>query len=205
MRELFFFGDSFVQGNGLSGLDHTATFGTYSKETFPTLTANRLNSQYQNLGFGGTSICDTANLILETKIQKDDIVCVLWPDPSRVGKLRNSENDLHTFSISESDNHVVQYYTKYWSEEKSLYDARTNIAIANSYVTSNNGVCINIPGIWTKQKEFIDQYIFDWANISYITESLVDFHLDTVADGHYGPKTHESFAEYLSGFITSNI
>ena len=205
MKELLFFGDSFVQGNGLSGLDHTASFGTYSKETFPTLTANRLNSQYQNLGFGGTSICDTATRILETKIQKNDIVCVLWPEPSRVGKMRNSYNDITTFCTASEDNHIVQYYTKYWTEEKSLYDARTNIANVNSYVTSNYGVCINIPGVWTNQKEFIDQYIFDWANIPYITESLVDFYLDSVADGHFGPRTHESFAEYLSGFITYNI
>lgn len=205
MRELFFFGDSFVQGNGLSGLDHTASFGTYSKETYPTLTANRLNSQYQNLGFGGTSICDTANLILDTKIQKDDIVCVLWPEPSRVGKMRNSEYDLSTFCSASEDNHIVQYYAKYWTEEKSLYEAKTNIAIANSYVTSNYGVCINIPGVWTKKEEFIDQYIFDWTNIPYITESLAYYQFDTVADGHYGPITHKNFAEYLSGFITSNI
>ena len=114
MKKLFFFGDSFVQGNGLSGLDHTASFGTYSKETFPTLTANRLNSQYQNLGFGGTSICDTATRILETKIQKNDIVCVLWPEPSRVGKMRNSYKDMTTFCTASEDNHIVQYYTKYW-------------------------------------------------------------------------------------------
>ena len=44
VRKLLFFGDSFVQGNGLSGLDHTADSGTYSKETFPTLTANLLNT-----------------------------------------------------------------------------------------------------------------------------------------------------------------
>ena len=205
MRKLLFFGDSFVQGNGLSGLDHTADFGTYSKETFPTLTANLLNLTYQNLGFGGTSICDTATRILETHIEKNDIVCVLWPEPSRIGKLRNSENGLSTFCASETNNHVVEYYKKYWSPEKSLYDAKVNIAVANSYVTSKFGVCINIPGVWIQQEEFIDQYIYDWADISYITESLCDFRLDSVPDGHYGPKTHESFAQYLSKYITSNI
>ena len=104
-----------------------------------------------------------------------------------------------------TNNHVVEYYKKYWSPEKSLYDAKVNIAVANSYVTSKFGVCINIPGVWIQQEEFIDQYIYDWADISYITESLCDFRLDSVPDGHYGPKTHESFAQYLSKYITSNI
>lgn len=205
MRKLLFFGDSFVQGNGLSGLDHTADFGTYSKETFPTLTANLLNLQYENLGFGGTSICDTTTRILETDIKKNDIVCVLWPESSRVGKMPNKEKKLSTFCSADDQNHVVDYYRKYWSEEKSLYDAKVNIAVANSYVTSKFGICINIPGVWTQQKEFVDQYIYDWADISYITESLCDFKIDVVADGHYGPETHKSFAEYLSKFISSYI
>ena len=202
MRKLYFFGDSFVQGNGLSGLDHTADFGTYSKETFPTLTANLLNLQYENLGFGGTSICDNTNRILETNIQQNDIVCVLWPEPSRVGKMRKPGNMLSTFCASEEDNHVVQYYKKYWSPEKSLYDAKINIATANSYVTSKYGICINIPGVWINKQEFVDQYVFDWANILHITASLGTFELDRVADGHYGPETHKSFAEYLKDFIT---
>lgn len=201
MSRLLFFGDSFVQGNGLPDIPPQPDPGVYSKLTFPTLTANIVGIKYSNFGFGGTSICDTTNAILKTPIRKNDIVFAMWPDATRVGLIRNRDKTLTTMLINDSDPHVNDYYRKYWSEEKSIADAQKNIAVANVYVHQHGAEFINIPGVWTKEPEEFAPYVPEWLNRFYITKSFAKFYLDSVPDGHYGPETHKGFAEYLAQIL----
>lgn len=205
MSRLLFFGDSYVQGNGFPGIDHNTPEGQYSEHTFPTLTANILDLEYENLGFGGTSIDDAVSKILKYDIKQNDIVCLFWTDISRVGKIYNEYGELSTMLVGRTDKHSREFY-KYLSDEKMFYDATINIGIANLYVKNKGATMINIPGtpFPAHSPEIIESYLLDWITNSYITDSFGLFHKDKLPDGHCGYETHKSFAEYLAKFIIDN-
>lgn len=195
MSRIVAFGCSHTYGLELP--DCPTVWDPPSSMAFPNIVANKLNLDVLNRADTGASQRQIAATILETDIDKNDIVVINWTNPIR----RGIWNGLHWNQLASwtEDRIWKKYHAKYHCETDDILDSLMNINLANMFLKSKCKRVINT--IHNYNKDIVDS-THKWNDVKIeMIFSDNNFYYNNLSGGHPDLKSHEVFAERLLEII----
>jgi hypothetical protein len=213
MSKLFAFGCSFTHGEGLADClnykkDKTSPIRpsvTPSQYAWPALLGKVLDKEVVNLGRPGCSNRYISQKILNTTIQKDDIVVVLWTEYNRTTVITSDEN-IHIRPMVETKL-VTNYFKHIYDPYNSFLESVEAINLAN-YSLQNHQHVFNFKTtenkIELRNYPHQDRYPYPvWHRIELFEQPL--YFIDIAPDDdHPGPKSQKLIARDMLERITNN-
>lgn len=170
-----------------AGCSHTEGAGLSTEDSFPYVTSQLLNSDYYNLGVGGSG-CDVMmyNLLmwLNKYEHKPKLLVIQWPFHLRYARQLN-ENDVQTEGSWSKDIYLDFMLN---GDRVGYFSLRTKLYMK---LLEN----IKIPQIYISFSEY-NRHVENYINFQQ---------LDNASDGqHLGPKSHKLLAERIVEYYNQN-
>ena len=206
MSRLVVFGCSHTYGEGqIDCLNYTTSRGDCmaknpSQYAWPAVLGRELNiEEVINLGRPGASNRYIANKILDTPIQKDDIIVILWTEFNRTTVYPSSENawavakNIHP---NQKDKMSKMYYKFIHHPYNSFLESVEYMNLAN-YKLKKHRTVFNFKADFNSgeyKEPPISEYEFPkWNKVDLINQSL--HYIDFATDGdHPGIESHKLIA-----------
>ena len=204
MSRLIAFGCSYTYGEGLWDCLNIATHIKAkhpSKFAWPTLLGKNLDRKNINLSQPGCSNRYIANKILNTHIQKDDIVVVLWTHPDRsiiFGKENYTNQHIHATRNNKMNK---TYFKHVYDPYNCFLESQHSIHYTNLYLSSKG---VTIYNFQAEHRLPIPAYATpDWNTVKVISQHL--YYIDMADDGaHPGIESQKLIAQDMERCIREN-
>ena len=211
MSRLIAYGCSNTFGEGLPDCwdaEKNVPLNTPSKYAWPNVLANQLNVKCVNLSMPGVSNKYICNEILETDLQKDDIVIVLWTFYTRHCMFNNDGSvsrilvqDMYNKNISKSNQRFNTYwYKNFFTDTDAIKDMYVRINLAKYYLDSKGIKNYHYSCDKSDNNGNKDLSTFPkpkWSSI-YLPKIVKYFRKGVALDNmHPGVESHKTFAEEL--------
>lgn len=204
MPKILGFGDSYTQGVGLSHDTPPPSTTNKDKLAWPNQLSLVTGLPAENHGWGGASNKAIVKTILNTPVESDDYVFIMWSDPGRTSYLTHDSLHQHWHSDVNinpwGDDHLSEFYYKHlYSEGEEFFSNLVLINFINSYLVDKGVSVYHL----LHDNEVALLNIFEHSyNSAKITDILMDDDLGEQAVlGHYHPRYHASLAQRLSKLI----
>jgi hypothetical protein len=210
------FGDSYTYGTGMEDCNSNRNPAP-SLFAYPQLLANSFKCSTLNLGSPGSSNKQIWNTILQSKINKGDIVTIMWSSAQRTCIINTPQEDPSTTDKWRIAEHVSgRFYTEHttavasWLDNdiskayfEHVYDPIDADIIMNLFISHADFYLKSIGVIQVIHAVIPDTIMIKpfWNNnIKLLTWKPTD----RTPDGHAGIQSHKAFTKILARQITNN-
>jgi hypothetical protein len=204
MSRLITFGCSYTYGEGLSDclnpeINRRADFP--SKFAWPSLLGKKLNKEVINLGRPGCSNRYIANEILNTSIEKDDLVVVLWTHANRSTIFAQGPDESQNLHPRKNDKTNRAYFKHIYNPYNCFLESCHSIHYSNLYLSSKE---VTIYNFQIKPRLSMPAYATPkWNTVDVISQDL--YYVDIANDGdHPGIESQKLIAQDMERCIRGN-
>ena len=205
MSRLFAFGCSHTYGEGQidclnsQGPNGIVMAGKPSQYAWPTLLGKMLDKKVVNLGRPGCSNRYISQQILNTTIEKDDIIVILWTEVNRSTVFTSESIELAKVATNihptRNNNVCKNYYTDHESLEAvnlANYTLQEHRHVYNFKANFNSKLGVNKTDI---------EYVYPkWNKVNLINQSL--YYVDFASDNdHPGPESQKLIARDMLKYV----
>jgi len=210
MSRLIAFGCSHTYGEGqvdcLVNKETDKSSPTPSQYAWPALLGKKLDKEVVNLGCGGASNRYISEAILNSNIQKDDVVVVLWTEINRSTVFRHSN-----ISVNIHPNYITKlaknYYKWIHDPYNSFLESLEAINLANYHLQNHRHVYNFKANFNSKFQTDTNDILYEypeWNKVTLINQSL---HWVDLADDedHPGPESQKLIARDMLKHLDGTI
>jgi hypothetical protein len=200
MKRLVAFGCSNTYGHGLEDccLPDLSPGLTPSKLAWPAVLAGLLDLQLLNKGKPGASNKLIWKTIIDTDLNKDDIVVIIWSYINRWSIFNQDENNLE-INHWNTEKRSKNYYKFYYSEYDLTIDFYNRCNFVQYYLKEKNILNYHIILKPTK-------VIPNWNNVNFEFDLTKYQSWPTAKDKlHFGSESHNDIANRLFNIINAGM